>query len=44
VSYLALEHSHLMAQEKELGILGAVGADEQGDPTEQVEYCEVCES
>jgi hypothetical protein len=31
---LALEHRDLMAQDQDLGVLGAVGPGEQGEPSE----------
>jgi len=41
---LALEHGDLMAQDQDLGVLGAVGAGEQGKPAEHAEHHQVCES
>jgi hypothetical protein len=31
---LTLEHSHLVAQDKDLSVLGAIGAGKQGEPAE----------
>lgn len=41
---LALEHSDLVAQEKDLGVLGPVGAGEQGKPAEDAKHRQVPES
>ena len=41
---LALEHSHLMAQDQDLRVLGALGAGEQGEPAEHSEHSKVGES
>jgi hypothetical protein len=41
---LALEHGHLMAQDQDLRVLGALGAGEQGEPAEHSEHREVGES
>jgi hypothetical protein len=41
---LALENGDLVAQDEDLGVLGAVGAGEQGDPAEYPEHRKVGES
>jgi hypothetical protein len=41
---LALEHSDLMAQDQDLGVLGAPGSGEQGEPAEYLQHREVGES
>ena len=41
---LALEHGDLMAQDEDLGVLGTVGAGEQGEPAEHPQHREVSES
>jgi hypothetical protein len=41
---LPLEHSDLMPQNKDLGILGAVGPGEQGKPAEHAQHRQVSES
>ena len=41
---LPLEHGDLVAQDQDLGVLGAVRAGEQGKPAEHAQYCEVGES
>jgi hypothetical protein len=41
--HLALEHSDLMAQDQDLGVLGGVRAGQQGEPAEHAEYHQVCE-
>jgi hypothetical protein len=41
---LALEYGDLMAQEEDLGVLGPVGAGEQGKPAEDAEYRQITES
>jgi hypothetical protein len=40
---LALEHGELVAQEQDLGVLGAVGAGEQGKPAEHAQHRHVGE-
>jgi hypothetical protein len=35
---LTLEHCNLMAQDEDLGVLGAVGPGQQGKPAEHAEY------
>jgi hypothetical protein len=39
--YLALEHEELIAQDQDLGVLGAVGPGEQGEPAEDTEHRQV---
>ena len=41
---LALEHDHLLAQYQDLGVLGTVGAGEQGKPAEHAQHRQVGES
>ena len=41
---LALEHGDLVAQDEDLGVLGPVGAGEQGKPAEYAEHRQVSES
>ena len=41
---LALEHGDLMAQDQDLGVLGAVGPGEQGEPAEHAQHRQVSES
>jgi len=41
---LALEHCDLVAQQEDLGVLGAVGPGEQGEPAEYPEHRHVGES
>jgi hypothetical protein len=41
---LALEHGHLVAQDQDLGVLGAAGPGEQGKPAEYPEHREISES
>ena len=41
---LALEHGDLVPQEEDLGILGPVGAGEQGKPAEHAEHCQISQS
>ena len=41
---MALEYGDLMAKDEGLGVLGAVGAGEQGQPAEHAQGCEVGES
>jgi hypothetical protein len=41
---LALQHGDLMAQDEDLGVLGAVGPGEQGEPAEHAQHCQVGES
>ena len=41
---LALEHGDLVAQEEDLGVLGPVGAGEQGKPAEDAEHRQISES
>jgi len=41
---LALEHGNLMAQDEDLGVLGAVGTGQQGEPAEHAEHRQVGES
>jgi hypothetical protein len=41
---LPLEHGDLVAQDKDLGVLGTVGAGEQGEPAEHVQHRQVGES
>lgn len=36
--YLALEHSDLVTQDEDLGVLGAVRPGEQGEPAEHAEH------
>jgi hypothetical protein len=40
----ALEHGGLMAQDQDLGVLGAIGPGEQGKPAEHPQHPEVSES
>jgi len=40
---LALEHGDLVAQDEDLGVLGAVGPGEQGEPAEHAEHRQVGE-
>ncbi len=37
---LTLEDGDLVAQDEDLGVLGAVGAGEQGNPAEDAEHCQ----
>ena len=41
---LALEHGDLMAQDQDLGVLGAVGPGKQGEPAEHAEHRQIGES
>jgi len=41
---LTLQHGNLMAQDEDLGVLGTVGACEQGEPAEHPQHREVDES
>lgn len=41
---LALEDGELMAQDQDLGILGAIGAGEQGKPAEHTQHHQVGDS
>jgi len=41
---LALEHGDLVPQDEDLGILGAVGASDQGKPAEHAQDRQVGES
>ena len=41
---LPLEHGDLMTQDQDLGVLGAVGAGEQGKPAEHAQHRQVGES
>ena len=41
---LTLEYGDLIPQEQDLGVVGAVGAGEQGQPAEYAEHREVGES
>jgi hypothetical protein len=41
---LTLQNGDLMTQKEDLGVLGSVGATEQGQPAECVEHREVSES
>jgi hypothetical protein len=38
---LGLEHGDLVAQDEDLGVLGAVGAGEQGEPAERPQYHDI---
>jgi hypothetical protein len=38
---LALEHGDLMTQDEDLGVFGAVGSGEQGEPAEYTEHRQV---
>ena len=42
-SHLALEHGDLMAQDKDLGVLGTVGPGEQGQPAKHAQRGQVRE-
>jgi hypothetical protein len=41
---LALEHGDLVTQDEDLGVLGAVGPGEQGEPAEYLEHCQIGEA
>jgi hypothetical protein len=41
---LTLEHGHLVPQDQDLGVPGAVGPGEQGEPAEYPEHCKVSDS
>jgi hypothetical protein len=41
---LPLEHSDLVPQDQDLGVLGSVGAGEQGKPAEHTQHRQVGES
>ena len=41
---LALEHGYLVAQEEDLGVLGAVGPGKQDKPAEYAQHREISES
>ena len=41
---MTLENGDLVAQDEDLGILGAVGAGEQGKPAEHAQYRQIGES
>ena len=41
---LAVEHGDLVAQQENLGVLGAVGAGEQGKPAEYAEHRQMSQS
>jgi len=43
-SSMTLENGDLVAQDEDLGILGAVGAGEQGKPAEHAQYRQIGES
>ena len=42
--YLALQHGDLVTQDEDLGVLGTVGAGEQGESAENPEHRQVGES
>jgi hypothetical protein len=44
LSYLALQHGDLVAQDEDLGVPGAVGASEQGEPAEHAEHRQLGET
>jgi hypothetical protein len=41
---LTLEHGDPMAQDEDLGVLGAVGAGQQSEPAEHAEHHQIGES